>query len=155
MYSNELVCNILNYLDNNLYSDINIDLISSIFCYDKFYIMKKFKKEIGISIFNYINSMKVHNSLKYYKDDNNIMKIAFDSGFNSLEYYSEIFKKIIGVSPNDYKKFVRYDIRLKENDLDTIVSSIIKLDSLKNFISLYKQNIKPKEVMVKKLSIFK
>lgn len=155
MYSNELICNILNYLDKNMYTDINIDLLSSIFCYDKFYIMKRFKKEIGISIFNYINSMKIHNSLKYYRDDYSIMKIAFDSGFNSLEYYSEIFKKVIGVSPNDYKKFVKYDIRLKEKDLDIIINSIIQLDTLKNFVSKYKQNIKPKDVMVKKLSIFK
>ena len=67
MYSNELVCNILDYLDNNINTEISIDLISSIFCYDKFYIMKRFKKEIGTSIFNYINAIKVHNSLKFFK----------------------------------------------------------------------------------------
>ncbi len=62
MYSNELICNILNYLDNNIYSEITIDMISSVFCYDKYYIMKKFKKEIGVSIINYLNYMKVYNS---------------------------------------------------------------------------------------------
>lgn len=155
MYSNELVCNILKYLDENMYSDISIDLISSIFCYDKFYIMKKFKKELGISIFNYINSMKILNSLNYYKYDDSITKIALDSGFNSLEYYSEIFKKIMGVSPNSYKKFVKYDLRLREIDIDKIVNSVIRLNSLKKLSFSYRQRIKPKDVMVKKLSIFK
>lgn len=155
MYSNELICNILNYLDENIYSDISIDLISSIFCYDKFYIMKRFKKELGISIFNYINSIKILNSLIYYKSDDNIMKIAFDSGFNSLEYYSEIFKKVIGVSPIKYKKFIRYDLNLKKDISDTIVDSIIRLNALKKFSFTYRQHIKPKDSMVKKLSIFK
>jgi AraC-like DNA-binding protein len=155
MYSNELICNILNYLDNNINSDISIDLISSIFCYDKFYIMKRFKKEIGLSIFNYINSTKIYNSLKYYRNNDSILKIAFDSGFNSLEYYSEIFKKIIGVSPLDYKKFINFDIRLSEKDSNIIIDSLINLESLKNYCSVYRQRVKPKDNMIKKLSIFK
>ena len=51
MFSNDLVCDILEYIDNNLYCEISIDLLSSIFCYDKYYIMKLFKRETGISIF--------------------------------------------------------------------------------------------------------
>ena len=154
MYSNELICNILNYLDEHMYSDISIDLISSIFCYDKFYIMKRFKREIGLSIFNYINSIKILNSLRYYKYDDSVMKIAFDSGFNSLEYYSEIFKKIMGVSPNSYKKFVKYDLRLKEDEANKIINSVIELNTLKKFVDEYRKHIKPKDTMVKKLSIF-
>lgn len=155
MYSNELICNILNYLDDNINSDISIDLISSVFCYDKFYIMKRFKKEIGLSIFNYINSIKIYNSLKYYRNNDSILKIAFDSGFNSLEYYSEIFKKIIGVSPLDYKKFVNFDLRLSEEDSNTIIDSLISLETLKNCCTIYRQRVKPKDNMVMKLSIFK
>ena len=155
MYSNELICNILNYLDDNMYSDISIDMISSIFCYDKFYIMKKFKKEIGLSIFNYINAMKIYNSLKNFKYNDSIMKIALDNGFNSLEYYSEIFKKVMKVSPMAYKKFVRYDVRLDEEEVNMILDSVIELDSLKKFCTNYKGRIKPREPMVKKLSIFK
>ena len=153
MYANELVCNILNYLEKNMCSEITIDLVSSIFCFDKFYIMKKFKKEIGISIINYLNYFKIYNSLKYYKYDDSITKIALNSGFNSLEYYSEIFKKVIGVSPIAYKKFVNYDRGLKDEEANIIIDSIIKLNSLKKDIDEYKKHIKPRDVMVKKLSI--
>ena len=41
---NELVNNILNYIDTNLDNEINIDILSSEFNYDKFYIMKLFKE---------------------------------------------------------------------------------------------------------------
>ncbi len=154
MYSNELISNILNYIDNNLYSEISIDMISGIFCYDKFYIMKKFKKELGISIINYINAMRILNSLNSFKDDNTILKIAFNNGFNSLEYFSETFKKVIGVSPLTYKKFVNYDIRISTKDSDTILNSIIRLNTLRKFCESYKQKIKPRDAKVKKLSIF-
>ena len=42
-------------IDNNLYEEISIDIIASTLCYDRFYIMKTFKKELGISIVTYIN----------------------------------------------------------------------------------------------------
>ena len=153
MYSNELVCNILDYLDENINTIISIDMISSIFCYDKTYVMKRFKKELGISIVSYMNAIKIFNSLKYYKNDDSILKISMESGFNSLEYYSEIFKKVIGVSPMTYKQFIRYDVRVLANEVSTIVNSLVKLDELRNKVMFYRRRVKPNTVMVKKLSL--
>lgn len=153
MYSNELVCNILDYLDENINSLISIDLLSSVFCYDKTYIMKRFKKELGISIVNYMNAIKIYNSLKYYKYDDSILKISLESGFNSLEYYSEMFKKVIGVSPMTYKQFIRYDVRVLANEVSTIINSLVKLDELRNKVMFYRRRVKPSTVMVKKLSL--
>lgn len=155
MYSNELICNVINYLDKNMYSEISIDLLSSIFCYDKYYIMKKFKKEIGITIISYINSMKIFKSLDYFKYDVNILSITFDNGFNSLEYFSETFKNIMGVSPVCYRKFIKYRMNVDDNDIKSIVDSLIRLKSLVSFVESYKRRVKPKDVPVKKLSIFK
>ena len=56
---NKIVLDILNFIDNNLYEEISIDIIASTLCYDKFYIMKTFKKELGISIVTYINYLKI------------------------------------------------------------------------------------------------
>ena len=153
MYSNELVCNILDYLDENINTIISIDMISSIFCYDKTYVMKRFKKELGISIVNYMNAIKIYNSLKYFKNDDSILKISIESGFNSLEYYSEMFKKVIGVSPMTYKQFTRYDVRVLADEVSTIINSLVKLDELRNRIMFYRRRVKPSTVMVKKLSL--
>ena len=153
MYSNELVCNILDYLDENINTIISIDMISSIFCYDKTYVMKRFKKELGISIVGYMNAIKKFNSLKYFNYDDSILKISIESGFNSLEYYSEIFKKVIGVSPMTYKQFIRYDVRVLANEVSTIVNSLVKLDELRNKVMFYRRRVKPNTVMVKKLSL--
>ncbi len=155
MYSNELVKDILDYIDNNLYSEINIDLISGYFCYDKFYIMKKFKKEISLSIINYVNSMRIFYCLDYFDSNNSFLNIAINNGFKSLEYFSEIFKSIMGVSPRKYKMMINNDIRLSAKDRQTIIDSVIRLRNLKKYCDTYKQRVKPRENMVKKLSIFK
>lgn len=155
IYSNELVCNILTYIQNNIKTEITISDISSTFSYDKTYIMKKFKKELGITITEYINIIRISNSLTYYNSNNTILKIAILSGYNSIEYYSEVFSKLIGVSPRIYKKFITPLNNLSEEKINVIRTSISKLINCENKIQKYLNNQKPKELPVRKLSIFK
>ena len=154
MFSNELVCDILIYLKKDINKEITINELSTIFHYDKTYIMKRFKRELDISIFDYINSMRVYNSLPSYNYDNYIISIGFNNGFNSLEYYSEMFKKIIGVSPKTYKKFVEHDITVTEDQINIILNSINKLKQLDNRVNRYLNNRKPKTTMIKAI-VFK
>ena len=130
MYSNELICNILEYLNNNINKEITIDELSILFYYNKTYIMKRFKKELKFSIHEYINTMRIYNSLPYFKDDNYIISIAFKNGFNSLEYFSEIFKKVMGVSPIIYKKFISYKI-ISKKDEEKIQYNISRISDVK------------------------
>ena len=68
MYSNELVVKILNYIDDNLYKRITMDEISSIFYFNKDYLMRIFKKELDITIMDYINKRRIYNSLELLKN---------------------------------------------------------------------------------------
>lgn len=153
MYSSDLICKIILYLNENINKEITIDELSSNFFYNKTYIMKKFKKEIGITIHDYINSIRIYNSLESFKNDNYILSIAFRNGFQSLEYFSEIFKKYIGVSPKNYKYYIQYIPKLSANDELTIRKSIMKLIILKDKVNNYLNNAKPKTIPVKKFSL--
>ena len=60
MFSNKLICNILDYIDSSINDDISVSSISDVFGYEKSYVMKRFKKELGITITNYINSIRIY-----------------------------------------------------------------------------------------------
>ena len=137
IYSNELVCNILNYINNNINTEITIINLSNIFSYDKTYIMKKFKKELGITIKEYINNKRILNSLTNYSLNISILRVSLLNGYNSIEYYSEIFKNIIGVSPRIYKKFLSPLNNLSIEEKNTIRNSISKLVSSETKIQKY------------------
>ena len=130
MFSNELVCNIIEYLNNNINKEITINELSLLFYFDKTYIMKRFKKELGISINEYINTIRIYNSLSYFKDDNYVLNIALNNGFNSLEYFSETFKKIMGVSPTIYKNYLGH-LDISNDDLERIISNVSRISSIK------------------------
>ena len=134
---NKIVLDVLSFINNNLYEELTIDIIASTLCYDKFYIMKTFKNELGISIVTYINYLKVLRSLSFYSNDDHILKIALCNGFNSLEYYSEIFKTFLGVSPITYKKYINGET-LSIEDMELLRNSIQGIYAYNNFISNYR-----------------
>lgn len=151
MFSNPLVCDILLYLNENITCEITSDELSRFFYFDKTYIMKKFKKEIGISIHTYINHIRIYNSLPLFKQEYMVLKIALYNRFQSLEYFSETFKKIIGVSPTVYRAFIENASIVSEEEYKTICNSLISLKDLKDFTDTYLKNRKPEKPPVKKI----
>ena len=155
MHSKKLICEILDYINNNINKEITIEELSNIFYFDKYYIMKLFKNELSITIINYINIMRIYNSLKEYKYDDQIIRIALNNGFNSLEYYSETFKNIIKVSPREYKNFVRRKTNISLDKIMTIRISLSNLQYIKDKTKSYLNNKPPEKPKIKSLSIFK
>lgn len=148
MYSNELTCSILEYINNNINKEITTIELSNLFFFDKTYIMKRFKRELGISIHEYINTIRVYNTLSSFKSDNYFLSIGIRNGFNSLEYFSETFKKVLGVSPTTYKKYISYKpISKKEENI--ILNNLNNINNIKNKVENYLSHRKPKTIPVK------
>lgn len=155
MYSNELVCNILVFLDSNLNRKISIEEIANKFYYNRYYIMKLFKKELGVPIAVYMNYLRIYHSVFEIKNSNYSMtRIAIQNGFYSLEYFSEMFHKVMGVSPRVYQTYCKYLFRISNEDLDIIRTNWISLQEFVDFVTKYKKNKKPSSIPVLKRSIF-
>ena len=155
MYSNELVCNILDFLDDNLNRKITIEEIANKFYYNRYYIMKLFKNELGVSISVYINRVRIYHSIFEIKNTkHSFTRIAIQNGFYSLEYFSEMFHKIMGISPRVYQNYCKYYFRVTIEDLEIIRKNWIELNEFVEFINQYKKNKKPVGIPVLKRSIF-
>ena len=140
--SNDLLINILNYIDEYIYSKISIDDLSIRFYFNKDYIMRLFKKELNMTIIEYINKKRIYNSLEKLKEtDDLILKIAIEHGFISQEYYTEIFIKYIGSNPHTYRKFSRGINNINEEDINNIRKNLTEIKYQLDNIQKYKNNI--------------
>ena len=156
MYSNKLICEILIYIDENIKNKITIEELEIKFFYNRYYIMKLFKKEIGLTIVEYINSIRIYNSILLIKNnDSNFINIAFKNGFYSLEYFSETFKQITNLNPRKFRDYFLYKNSISLNDIEQINNSIVKLYEIYKIKNNYLSKQKPVTTPVKKLSIFK
>ncbi len=139
--TNNIVLNILDYIESNINDEISIDNIAKELCYDKSYLMKVFKKEIGLSIISYVNMIRIINSINMFQYDESLLKVCMFNGFNSLEYYSETFKIITGVNPTVYKKFLNNE-EISKVDYLKINQFIIRMNTYLSYINEYKNGIK-------------
>jgi len=156
MYSNKLICNILKYIDDNINSKITIEDLENRFFYNKFYITKLFKKEMHITIIEYINNLRIYNSIIQIRDtDNSLLNIAFKNGFYSVEYFSETFKRIVGINPRIVKNYFKSRKKIDKNTINAINNSILNLYYIKIRKNEYLSKQKPEVVPIKKLSIFR
>lgn len=154
MYSNDLICDILEYIDKFIYTKISIEDLELNFFYSRYYIMKLFKKEIGITIIDYINKVRINNSINEINNTSSLLiKVAINNGFYSLEYFSEMFKKEIGISPKQYKMLIKNKYRYNDK-LELAMSNIIKIKNIISYTNKYKENRKRKTMPIKKISIF-
>lgn len=156
MYSNDLICDILIYINNNIIKKITIEELSKKFYFNRHYIMRLFKKEIGCTILEYINRLRIYNSIQQINNTNEkFIKIALNNGFISLEYFSETFTKIMKVSPRNYKNFIKHRTYKREKDLENIRINLSELYTFINKVNKYENNRRPQTILVKKLSLFK
>ena len=131
-----------------------MDELSGHFYFHKDYIMRLFKKEIHSTISDYINKKRIFQSLKDLQLSNDsILYIGLKHGFSSLEYYSEVFHKVMGVSPVIYRKFSARSIEVEDEDMKTIQKNLANISGFFENVTRYRNN--RKKTLSMNLSIFK
>ncbi len=136
----KLVNDILEYIEKNLYEGIKVEDIANHFYFSRYYLLRVFKRYTNLTINEYINQRKIIKSIYYIVSTNDrILKIALNSGFNSLEYYSEIFYKITNFSPLEFRKNDSVRINLpfdySNNLLNAVKINSKKLDYIRGIKS--------------------
>ena len=103
-YSNNIKKIVL-YIRKNLTNRISLDDIAKNLYITKEHLSRLFKKEMGVTISEYIIKTKIEQAKNMLQHtDYNILDIAVLLNFANSSHFSNSFKKITGVSPSDYRK---------------------------------------------------
>ena len=67
-----------------------------------------FKQTLRESVFDYLLNFRIRQSLSLLRNGNmSVTEAALASGFSSGSYYGEIFKRLLGMSPGQYRRKFR------------------------------------------------
>ncbi len=95
----------LNFVDFHYMEPLSLDSLAHKYSVNKNYLSSRFSKEVGMTLTDYINLTRVRRSLKLLSTTSLPMQdIAERCGFSDANYYTRIFKKIHGSTPNEYRK---------------------------------------------------
>ena len=93
------------YLMKNYREDVSLEKLAGLVNLSEGSLCRFFKMNMGFTIFEYLNKIKIDFACKLLMDQNHSMtEVCFDSGFNNLSHFNNQFKKITGVPPSEYRK---------------------------------------------------
>lgn len=94
----------INYIDNNLESELTLDVLSDVAHMSKTYFSCQFRKLNGISPWEYITIKRIERAIDYIEStDMTRLEIALKCGFNNTSNFYHAFKRVTGKTPGDYK----------------------------------------------------
>ena len=98
----------IEYIQINLNRDLSLSTISNALFHSPSDISRRFKKETGESITSYINRSRIKEALFILENKNiSITDASYMVGFNDVNYFTKVFKKLKGVTPSEYiKKYI-------------------------------------------------
>ncbi|MEW6992108.1 AraC family transcriptional regulator [Colwelliaceae bacterium 6441] len=91
-------------MQNNLHQDLNLDTLAHYSQLSKFHFSKKFKEMTDTSPIQYFINMKIQQAcFQLDNSEETIKHIAESLGYSDPYYFSRLFKKIVGMSPKQYR----------------------------------------------------
>lgn len=107
LFDNEIVNEIIAYLQDNIHTGIKISDVCEQLSYGKSYLSRIFHNHTGYTIIQYYNILKISLAKALIREDRgNFSQISNTLGYNNAYYFSKKFKQIAGMTPSEYLKSV-------------------------------------------------
>ncbi|MCM8710047.1 AraC family transcriptional regulator [Clostridium sp. SYSU_GA19001] len=96
---------VINYMIDNLNTNLNLEQLSKYTNMSRYHFSKLFKEKTGYSPIDYYIRLKMQKACELLELSSiKIVNISEALGYNNQYYFSNTFKRIIGKSPQDYRK---------------------------------------------------
>lgn len=95
------------FLQEHYQHDISLQEIADRFFLSKEYISRKFKHEFNKTITDYVTKIRMEKAKQLLDTQNlKIYEIAHFVGYHNEKYFSKVFKKQVGMTPNEYRNVI-------------------------------------------------
>lgn len=102
-----IVNNIIHYLEEHYSEDLTLDSVADQFHMSKTYVSRLLKRYVNQSFLKMLIDIRMDVARKMIMEDKYKMyEIAERVGYNDFSYFIQAFKKKYGVTPNEYRKTV-------------------------------------------------
>jgi AraC-like DNA-binding protein len=94
------------YIDENFNKILSLDIIADYISLNPSYTGRIFKQHYNIGVADYINQVRIEKAVELLNagGDYKINDLAVMTGFTNATYFIQIFKKLMGQTPGQYKE---------------------------------------------------
>lgn len=90
------------YLEEHSGEPVSLDQLGEVAGLSKYYLLRSFTKQKGISPYRYLETIRIANARKLLERNVPMIEVALQTGFADQSHFSRFFKRLIGVTPRQY-----------------------------------------------------
>ncbi len=99
-----VVCRVCQDIDEHYYEPFTLALLSKKYLVESSYLSRCFKQETGENLMMYLAERRIQKAVEaIHENKTGLTEISFLVGYDDYTYFSRVFKKIMGISPREYK----------------------------------------------------
>lgn len=101
----DLISIMKRFIKEHAHEDLSLERIAAKVNRNPFYVSKIFKEQIGTNYIDYLTDCRMETAKQLMQDpEKSLKEITFEIGYHDPNYFSRVFKKLVGQSPTDYRK---------------------------------------------------
>ena len=96
------------YVEENYSDDFSLADLARLCDLSAGYLSRAFRQTCGTPLFEYINRIRIQKACLLLKRSNMpVIEIAYAVGYNNLSFFNRYFRKLMRVSPSQYRNFAK------------------------------------------------
>lgn len=99
-----LIQETLQHIKSHLTDDLSLETLETVLSFDRYHLSKRFKKEIGSSIYQYILLKRISKAKELLFSGLSVSDTCSQAGFNDYANFIRTFKRTTGYSPTNFVK---------------------------------------------------
>lgn len=97
----------LTYIDQHYAEDISLNTVADAVFLNRDHLSRQFKKEVGVTFSEYLTRCRMEQARRLLdRTSLRISDIALEVGISNMSYFSTVFHKVFGCSPNEARRSV-------------------------------------------------
>lgn len=95
------------YVAQNYATDCTVEDMAKIIGLSPNYLRKKFKTGMGVTILEYVTEVRLQKAKELLRERRlKVKEVSIQVGYENISYFTQLFAKKNGVTPNEYKNMV-------------------------------------------------
>ncbi|MBD3917539.1 helix-turn-helix domain-containing protein [Paenibacillus sp. PR3] len=100
-----VIADMIDYIERHLQEDLSLQQLAARFFLSREYVSRRFRQETGVTLSEYVERHRMEHATKLLANRSyKVADIAELVGYTDEKYFSKVFKKHTGLSPQQYRK---------------------------------------------------
>ena len=98
---------VLDHIEMHFDGELSLKELATMMGTSSSYFSRLFRNEVGMPLFEYINRTRIRKAcVMLRRADISVTQIAFDVGYNSVSFFNRYFRRIMHLTPREYRRYL-------------------------------------------------